>query len=57
MDGWCCDISGITNFEDLPENAKKYAKRLEELTGIPISILSTGPKRSQTMILKEEFLF
>lgn len=57
MDGWCCDISGITKFEDLPEQAKAYVKRLEELTGVPISILSIGPKRSQTMILKEDELF
>jgi len=57
VDGWECDISNITNFEDLPDNAKKYLKRIEELSGVPLSILSIGPKRSQTIILKEDELF
>jgi adenylosuccinate synthase len=57
VDGWECDISNITNFKDLPDNAKKYLKRIEELSGVPVSILSIGPKRSQTIILKEDELF
>jgi len=57
MDGWCCDISDIKKFEALPENAKKYLKRIEELAGVPVSILSIGPKRSQTMILDKGDLF
>jgi len=57
VDGWNCDISNITKFEDLPDNAKKYLKKIEELSGVPVSILSIGPKRSQTIILKEDELF
>jgi adenylosuccinate synthase len=57
MDGWCCDISGVTRFADLPPNAKKYVKRLEELTGVSISILSVGPDRKSTMVLKPKELF
>jgi len=57
MDGWCCDISGVTRFADLPPKAKKYIKRLEELTGVPISILSVGPDRKSTMVLKPKELF
>lgn len=49
--GWNCDISGVKKYEDLPENAKKYLKRLEELFEIPISIVSVGPGREQTIIL------
>lgn len=50
--GWKCDISGIKTYNELPENAKKYLKRLEELFEIPISIVSVGPGREQTIILK-----
>ncbi len=57
MDGWCCDISNVEQYEDLPAEAKSYVKRMEELSDVPISILSVGPKRSQTMILKPELLF
>ena len=49
MDGWNEDISGIRNYENLPENAKKYINRLEELIGTRISIVSVGPGRDQTI--------
>lgn len=49
--GWNCNISKARTWDDLPENAKKYLKRLEELFGIPISIISVGPNREQTIIL------
>ncbi|SHJ78239.1 Adenylosuccinate synthetase [Anaerobranca californiensis DSM 14826] len=48
MDGWTEDISNITSFEDLPLNAQKYIKRIEELVGVPVAIISVGPKREQT---------
>lgn len=50
--GWKCDISNVKKWDELPENAKKYLKRLEELFGIPVSIVSIGPDREQTIILK-----
>lgn len=49
--GWKCDISKTKKWDDLPENAKKYIKRLEELFEIPISIVSVGPGREQTIML------
>ena len=49
--GWKCNISGAKKWNDLPENAQKYLKRLEELIGIPVSIVSVGPDREQTIIL------
>ena len=49
--GWKQSLSGIKNYEDLPENAKKYMKRLEELLDIPISIISVGHDREQTIVL------
>jgi adenylosuccinate synthase len=57
MGGWNCDISGITRFDELPKEAVDYVNRVEELCGVPISILSTGPERSKTMVLKPDELF
>ncbi|MEI8128371.1 MAG: adenylosuccinate synthase [bacterium] len=50
--GWMSDITNCKNWDELPQNAQKYLKRLEELFEIPISIVSVGPKREQTIILK-----
>lgn len=50
--GWKQDISGAKTWDELPANAQKYLKRLEELFEIPISIVSVGPNRDQTIILK-----
>jgi adenylosuccinate synthase len=55
LPGWKCDITGVRSFEQLPENAKKYVKRLEELAGCPIVLVSVGPRRDQTMVLKNPF--
>jgi len=51
MDGWKQNISEIKNYDDLPENAKKYIKRLEELIGVKISIISVGADRDETIII------
>lgn len=50
--GWGKDISHCRSWEELPLNAQNYLKRLEELFEIPISIVSVGPKREQTIILE-----
>ena len=47
--GWEQDITGIKEYQKLPENAKKYLARLEELLEVPISIVSVGPDREQTI--------
>ena len=47
--GWGEDITGIRRYEDLPENARKYLERLEQLLDTPISIVSVGPDREQTI--------
>jgi adenylosuccinate synthase len=57
MPGWEEDLTNVTSTDQLPQAAKDYVKKLEELIGVPISILSVGPKRSQTIILKEDELF
>ncbi|AHM57479.1 adenylosuccinate synthetase PurA [Peptoclostridium acidaminophilum DSM 3953] len=53
LDGWNEDITSVRSFDELPENAKKYVSRLEELCGVKASIVAVGPKRDQTMVLKE----
>lgn len=50
LEGWDEDLTEITTFEGLPENARKYVERVEQLVGIPAKIVSIGPKRSQTII-------
>lgn len=55
VDGWNQSIRGVKQYEDLPSNAKRYLKRLEELTGARIDIISTGPERENTIILKNPF--
>ena len=47
--GWKQDISGIRNYADLPENARKYLDRLAELAGAKISLVGVGPDRDQTL--------
>ncbi|HQQ61203.1 MAG TPA: adenylosuccinate synthetase, partial [Kiritimatiellia bacterium] len=44
----------VARFADLPENAKRYIARLEQVTGVPVGILSLGPRREQTLILNED---
>lgn len=48
--GWEEDITGIREYDDLPENAKKYIARIEELIGVPAKIVSVGPGRKQAFI-------
>lgn len=50
--GWNEDITGISKYEDLPENCRKYLERLEEILETPISIVSVGPDREQTIFRK-----
>ncbi len=47
--GWMSDITQIKTYDELPENAKIYLKRLEEYLGVEIKIISTGPDREQTI--------
>lgn len=49
MPGWKQDITGVRKYADLPANAHKYLDRLAELVGKPISIVSVGPDRAQTI--------
>jgi len=55
MDGWKEDITNVTSFDELPASAKKYIKKIEELTKTEVVIFSVGPDRKQTIKLKEFF--
>lgn len=50
MDGWSEDISGIREFDKLPENCKKYIERIEELCGVKVATVGVGPDREQNII-------
>lgn len=50
MEGWHEDISGVKQFNNLPETAKKYIKAVEDFTDVPVKIISVGPERNQTII-------
>lgn len=50
--GWKQSTLGIKTFAALPDNAKKYLLRIEELAGVPIDMISTGPDRHETIILR-----
>ena len=55
LPGWKDSSVGATRYEDLPQNARSYLERLQELVGVPISIISTGPDREQTIMLRNPF--
>jgi adenylosuccinate synthase len=48
LPGWEDDLTGVMSFESLPENARRYVERLEDLMGIPVRYVSVGPAREQT---------
>jgi adenylosuccinate synthase len=50
FDGWCRDTTAIRRFEDLPQEAQRYVTRVGELLGCPVSMISLGPHRDQTII-------
>jgi adenylosuccinate synthase len=55
MDGWNTSLQNIRTYDGLPDNAKRYLKRIEELVGTKIDIISTGPDRESTIILNNPF--
>ncbi|WP_277052996.1 adenylosuccinate synthase [Zestomonas thermotolerans] len=55
MPGWKESTFGVKSLDELPANARAYIKRVEELVGAPIDIISTGPDRNETIILRHPF--
>ena len=56
LPGWSENTFRVTRREELPQAALDYIKRIEELVGVPVDILSTGPDRVETMILRDPFV-
>ena len=55
MPGWYENLTHVRRFEDLPEAAKNYILRIEELTGVPATLVAIGPGREQTIVRGEIF--
>lgn len=53
FEGWGEEAATAKTYDELPENAKIYLKRIEEFTGVEVSIVSVGPKRDQTIVVNE----
>ncbi|MDE6811752.1 MAG: adenylosuccinate synthase [Muribaculaceae bacterium] len=54
MEGWNEDLTKSHSIDEFPEAAKAYIRKIEELTGIPVGIVSVGPDRTQTITLSEK---
>jgi adenylosuccinate synthase len=55
MPGWPDSTVGITQFEALPAKARAYLERLQQLVGVPLDLISTGPDRDETIVLRHPF--
>ncbi|EJL92210.1 adenylosuccinate synthase [Herbaspirillum sp. CF444] len=55
MPGWKESTVGVQSLDGLPSNARAYIKRIEELVGVPIDMISTGPDREETIVLRHPF--
>ncbi|HET7160666.1 MAG TPA: adenylosuccinate synthetase, partial [Burkholderiales bacterium] len=53
--GWSESTVGITHFEELPKAAQTYLNRMQEVCGVPLDIISTGPDREQTIVRRHPF--
>ncbi len=53
--GWSGTTVGVRNYDDLPDNAKAYIKKIEEVVGVPVDIISTGPDREDTIVLRDPY--
>jgi adenylosuccinate synthase len=55
MEGWAESTHGARSWRDLPANAVKYVRRIEELIGAPVALLSTSPERDDTIMMRDPF--
>jgi len=56
MPGWQKSIKGITEFKNLPENAKRYVRRIEQLIGCEVAVISNGRSKEETIIRNKAVL-
>ncbi|MBJ6750749.1 adenylosuccinate synthase [Geomonas anaerohicana] len=55
LPGWTEDITGAKSIAELPKNAQDYVKRVEALSGAPVVLVSVGPRRDETIVLRNPF--
>jgi len=55
LPGWSEDVTGLTSIDQFPDNARRYIERIEALAEIPAALLSVGPGREETIIVRELF--
>jgi adenylosuccinate synthase len=55
LPGWRENSVGVTQFDQLPENARAYLKRIEETTGVPVHVVSTSPDRDHTILVRHPY--
>jgi adenylosuccinate synthase len=55
LPGWQDNTFGVKTLEGLPANARAYLKRIEEICGVPVDMISTGPDREETIVLRHPF--
>ena len=55
LPGWSESTVGVTHYEELPANARRYLERLQALVDVPVDIISTGAEREQTIVLRHPF--
>ncbi len=56
FDGWSESTMGARSWSDLPAQAIKYIRRIEELTRCPVALVSTSPERDDTILVRDPFL-
>lgn len=53
LPGWTEDITQVRKFEDLPENAQSYIRRIEQISGVRVSVIGVGPGREAAIVCHE----
>ena len=56
LEGWDGSTQGARSWADLPAEAVKYVRRIEELIGVPVALLSTSPERDDTILVRDPFV-
>ena len=56
MEGWSDSTVGVTQYDKLPVNARLYLQRIEQVTGVPIAMISTSPDRDHTIMMRHPYL-
>ena len=55
MPGWTDSTVGVKQLEALPANARAYLSRMEQICGVPVDMISTGPDRKETIVIRHPF--